>query len=175
VHLLGDHAFYKTTFLSFGLQTQHFRSFEKQHLTKHHQYWKQCSVAVDKIQCHVQLCLADGGHFQHWRKVIRFTMNSRMCHLTFISFRAHIMRLQASLSNAFYMNHLLILCDSYMAVKIRLALTKEKRLAVVTTTNWTEYFDWGLRNQQEWEKSIMTFFFNVHGSMHRNNILVYKS
>ena len=47
VHLLVDYAFYKSTFLSFGLQTVHFRSFDRQHMTKDHQYWKQCSMAND--------------------------------------------------------------------------------------------------------------------------------
>jgi hypothetical protein len=61
---------------------------------------------VDKMQCHVQVCLADGGgHFQHWRKVIQFTMNSCMCHLNFISFCAHIIRLQTSVPDTFYMNN----------------------------------------------------------------------
>jgi hypothetical protein len=45
VHLLVDYAFYKSTFLSFGPQTLHFRSFDRQRLTKDHQYWKQCSMA----------------------------------------------------------------------------------------------------------------------------------
>jgi len=54
--------------------------------------------------------------------------------------------------------NLLILCEFYMVVKISLTLKEEKRLAVVTTMNWTEYFDWGLRNQQDWEKGIMMSF-----------------
>ena len=45
VHLLVNYAFYKSTFLSFGLQTLHFRSFDRQYMTEDHQYWKQCSMA----------------------------------------------------------------------------------------------------------------------------------
>ena len=121
---------------------------------------------VDKMQCHVQVCLADGGgNFQHWCKVIRFTMNS--C-VTLVSFHSvHTLWdyrpqwLRHSIRITLY--KLLILCDFYMVVKISLTLTEGKRLAAVTTTNRTENFDWGLRNQWEWEKGItMSFTLCTH-------------
>jgi len=54
--------------------------------------------------------------------------------------------------------NLLILRDFYVVVKISLTLMEEKRLAAVTTRNWTEYFNSGLRNQRDWEKGIIMSF-----------------
>ena len=107
------------------------------------------------MQCHVQVCLADGGgHFQHWCKVIRFTLVSFHSVHTLWDYRPQWPRHSIWIT----LYNLINLCDFYVVLKISLTLMKEKRLAAVTTRNWTEYFDWGLRNQWDWEKGIMMSF-----------------